>query len=304
MSHHHDHGHSHSHDHHTGNIQTAFWLNTCFALAELAGGYYTNSIAITSDALHDLGDSISLGTSWYFEKKSRQKRDHKFSYGYKRFSLLGAFINSIVLVVGSVFVIKESVLRLFTPEQPDTSGMIWLAVLGILVNGAAMLRLKKGSSINERVISLHFVEDVLGWAAVLIGAVVMKFWTVPVLDPLLSLGIACYILSNVYKNIRHTLSIVLQATPDHITEEKVKETLRPVNDIKGIHDIHIWSLDGNYTVLSMHVVIDQNSSFDKTEELKEIIKKTLETIGVNHATLELESEQVHCDTSNCDHEMH
>ena len=162
--HNHHHGHGHHH-HHGGNIRVAFWLNTGFAILELIGGFYTNSVAILSDALHDLGDSLSLGTAWYFERKSKQKRDAIYTYGYQRFSLVWAFINSIILIVGSVLILKEAFGRLFAPEHPDTTGMMIFAVFGILVNGAAMLRLKRGESINEKVISLHFLEDVLGWAA-------------------------------------------------------------------------------------------------------------------------------------------
>lgn len=223
MGHHHHHGHDHSHDHETKNIQVAFWLNLGFALFEIAGGLYTNSVAIMSDALHDLGDSLSLGTSWYFQKKSQQKRDSTFTYGYRRFSLLGAFINSIVLTVGSAFIISESVQRIFNPAQPNAKGMLILAVIGIGVNLIAMLRLKRGISINERVISLHFLEDVMGWAAVLIGSLVMMFYSVPILDPILSLGIALFILFNVYKNMKTVFQIVLQGAPENISEEKSRK---------------------------------------------------------------------------------
>jgi len=255
-NHNHSHGHSHGHHHHgEANISFAFWLNTAFAIIELVGGYLTNSVAIMSDALHDFGDSFSLGISWYFQRVSKKKRDEKYSYGYKRFSLLGAFINSIVLTVGSVIIIEESVRRVLSPVQPNVDGMIWLAVLGIAANGLAMLRLKKGKSINERVVYLHFIEDVLGWVAVLIGAIVMKFFTVPVLDPILSIAIAAYILLNVYRNIKELLKIVLQAMPESVSEEKIKEAVLKYPEVISVHDIHIWTMDGEYNVLSMHIVV-------------------------------------------------
>lgn len=161
----HDHAHHHLDLEAAGssrNIAVAFWINTVFALIEIVGGFYTNSMAILSDAVHDLGDSLSLGFAYYFQKKSLQKRDETYTYGYRRFSLLGAFINSAILIVGSAFIIQESLSRFYDPQQPDARGMLVLAILGIAVNGYAMLRLRRGGSINERVVGLHFVEDVLG----------------------------------------------------------------------------------------------------------------------------------------------
>lgn len=294
MGHHHHHGHDHSHDHGTKNIQVAFWLNLGFALLELVGGFYTNSVAILSDALHDLGDSLSLGTSWYFQKKSQQKRDSHFTYGYKRFSLLGAFINCIVLTVGSVFIISESVQRIFNPSQPNAKGMLILAVIGIGVNLVAMLRLKKGQSINERVISLHFLEDVLGWVAVLVGSVVMMFYNVPILDPLLSLGIAAFILFNVYKNMKSVFQIVLQGVPENISEDKIRALVKSFPEVKDSHDIHVWSMDGNYHIVTLHVVVANDLSVAQQEGLKTRIKESLSKLSIRHATVELETEGYDC----------
>jgi cobalt-zinc-cadmium efflux system protein len=293
------HGHHDHHHHHemngdsTKNITLAFFLNTFFAVVELAGGYLTNSVAITSDALHDFGDSLSLGLSLYFQKKSARKSDEKYTYGYKRFSLVGAFVNSIVLIVGSVFVIREGVERMLSPVQPDTKGMMWLALLGIAVNGVAALRLSKGG-LNERVISLHFIEDVLGWVAVLIGAIVMRFYDVPWLDPLLSLLIACYILFNVYNNIRSTIRIVLQGFPENIERKKLKELFAQYKEVESVHDLHVWSLDGNYHILSAHVVLVRDMNISDVEELKQKIKHDILHEGINHCTLEFELKNAHC----------
>lgn len=298
MGHHHPrghhHDHSHDHDHGTKNIQVAFWLNLGFAVLELIGGFYTNSVAVLSDALHDLGDSLSLGTSWYFQKKSQQKRDSQFTYGYKRFSLLGAFINSIILTVGSVFIISESVQRIFNPAQPDAKGMLILAVIGIGVNLIAMLRLRNGSSINERVISLHFMEDVLGWAAVLAGSIVMMFCDVPVLDPLLSLAIAAYILFNVYKNMKSVFQIVLQGVPENLSENKIRQVVRALPEVKDAHDIHVWSMDGNYNIVTLHVVTGDQLSVIQQEELKTKIKASLKQLSIQHSTVEVETEGYTC----------
>jgi len=179
-----EHSHTHSHEHKAvANLKMAFWLNAVFALIEIAGGIFTNSIAILSDAFHDLGDSVALGLAWYFQRYSTKKRDDIYTYGYKRFSLVGASISAIILLVGSVIIIFKAVPRLINPEPVHTQGMMYLAIVGILVNGLAMARLKTGQSQNEKVISIHLLEDVLGWVAVLLASIVMKFYDIPILDP-------------------------------------------------------------------------------------------------------------------------
>ncbi|MEQ9231618.1 MAG: cation diffusion facilitator family transporter, partial [Cyclobacteriaceae bacterium] len=140
------------HHHPTKNIRVAFFLNLGFALIELVGGLLTNSVAILSDALHDLGDSLTLGASWYFAKLSTKERDKEFSYGYKRFSVLGALISSVVLLIGSIFIIVETIPRLLNPVQPDTGGMIILGIIGVVVNGIAALKLSHGHSLNEQAV--------------------------------------------------------------------------------------------------------------------------------------------------------
>jgi cobalt-zinc-cadmium efflux system protein len=294
MAHDHSHHQPHISTDKPENIVTAFWLNTGFALLEIAGGFYTNSVSILSDAVHDFGDSLSLGLAWYFHKKSRKQKDEKFNYGYRRFSLLGAFINSLILIVSSIFIIRESVLRLFEPEAPDAKGMLVLAVIGIAVNGYALIRLKKGGSINERVVALHFLEDVLGWVAVLLGSLVMIVADVPVLDPVLSLAIACYILYNVYKNLKATFRILLQGRPESVNEQDIREKILAIPGVKDLHDLHFWTMDGQYNVMTLHVVVDGNQSVDQREGIKQEVKHTLQHLDVQHSTVEIESENAHC----------
>lgn len=293
--HQHDHSHhGHSHVHATGNIALAFFLNSAFAIIELVGGLMTNSVAILSDALHDFGDSLSLGTAWYFQKKSEGGRTLNYTYGFKRFSLIGAFVNAIVLLIGSVFIISESVQRLFHPEQADAKGMLFLAFLGIGVNLIAMLRLKKGSSINERVVSLHFLEDVLGWVAVLIGSILMMYVDFPMIDPILSLCIAAFVLFNVYRNIKPAFNIILQGVPEDISEEKVRDLVLREKEIVNIHDFRVWTLDGIHHVMSFHVEVASNMDLKQAEVLKEKIKTRLGNIHISHATIEVEFNPEHC----------
>jgi cobalt-zinc-cadmium efflux system protein len=295
----HDHGHHHDHQQSKGNIKVAIWLNTGFAILELIGGFYTNSVAILSDALHDFGDSLSLTLAYFFEKKSGQVRDDNFSYGYKRFSLIGAFVNSLVLVVGSVFIIREAIRRLAHPENADARGMLVLAILGIAVNTVAMLRLRKGSSINERVISLHFVEDILGWIAVLIGSIVMLFADVPALDPLLSMLIAGFILFNVYKNLRQAFRIILQGIPQNVDMNEVKQKISAMAGVIGIHDIHTWTMDGRYNIMTLHLVLKKETTLEQAESIKKEIRHLAEHQNIQHLTIETEMEGQACALEDC-----
>ncbi len=297
----HDHSHAgHQHNHSSiKNIRVAFWLNTGFALLELVGGFYTNSVAIMSDALHDFGDSLSLGLAHYFEKKSTKQRDEDFSYGYKRFSLLGAFVNSIVLIVGSIFIIREAIDRILHPEPVNAKGMLILAIIGVTVNLIAMLRLSKGTSVNEKVVSLHFLEDVLGWVAVLIGSIVMMFYTVPILDPILSILIAAFILFNVYRNLKQAIPIMLQGIPENVDIKEIKKRILNIPGIINVHDLHTWTMDGQYNVMTLHVVLEQAFSMVQTDALKQEVRHELEHLNIQHLTIETELKDNPCVLKDC-----
>ena len=291
----------HSHHHHdagTRNLSTAFWINTLFAVIELVGGFYTNSVAILSDALHDFGDSLSLGLAYVFQRKSLRARDDSYSYGYKRFSLVGAIVNAVILIVGSVFIIQESVARLANPVQPDARGMLAIAVLGLVANGIALLRLRRGKSLSERVVALHFVEDVLGWIAVLIGSVVMLFADVPVLDPILSIGIAVFILYNAYRNLRQSFRIILQGIPENVDVESVRQKILEVPGVTGMHDLHTWSMDGQYNIMTVHVTV-REEDFPRSNTIKKEIRKRLGKMNIQHLTIETELEGDPCAFLDC-----
>lgn len=299
MGHSHDHHHHHHHHNATGNIKTAFFLNFGFTILEIIGGFYTNSVAILSDALHDLGDSLSLGLSWYFQKLSTKKRNNSFTFGYKRFSIMGAVINALVLVVGSVLIIKEAIPRILDPVQPDTAGMMLFAVVGVLVNGAAVLKLRTGDSLNERVVSMHLLEDVLGWIAVMVGSIIMHFKSIPILDPILSLGIALFILINVYKSLKTAFKIILQATPENCNPEEIKTHLKAMEEVKDVHDIHVWTMDGNYNVLTTHIVLENSYNLKELANLKEKIRMVLRGDHIQHCTIEFETADEVCRHVDC-----
>ncbi len=287
-------GHDHHHGNSEGNIRVAFFLNLAFTLVELAGGLYTNSVAILSDALHDLGDSLSLGLSWYFQRVSKRKRTRDFSYGFRRFSLLGAVVNSVVLVVGSILILTEAIPRLYQPEQPELKGMLFLALLGIAVNGAAALRLRKGESLNEKVVSLHLLEDVLGWVAVLVGSLIMMWMDAPFIDPLLSVLITLFVLFNVWKNLKKSLRVFLQGTPEDVSVELVTARIADLPGISDIHDCHVWTLDGQYNLLTVHLRMETNINLARQAEIKADIRAALRDIPIHHFTIEFEAPEEDC----------
>lgn len=292
MAHHH---HHHSHGDARKNISIAFFLNAFFVLVEVVGGLYTNSIAILTDALHDFGDCLSLGAAWFLQKKSEQGRNGRYSYGYKRFSLLGSIFLSGVLTVSSIFVLTEAVKRMFHPQEVLADGMLWIAVFGVLINGAAALRVKRGSSLNERSVYLHIMEDVLGWIAVLIVSVVMIFVEVPVLDSLLSIGISLWVLSNVCQNMKSVFAILLQAVPEEVPIEELTKRITAAEGVISMHDLHLWSLDGETHVMTLHVVSDSSD----VDGLKRRIVDIAADYHIGHTTIEIEKSGSVCIT-RCD----
>ena len=198
------------------NILIAFLLNMSFSLFEFFGGVVTNSVSIISDAVHDLGDAISIGISLLLEKKSKKKADNKYTYGYVRYSVLGGVITTVILMIGSIFVINNAIQRLFNPVSINYSGMLIFAVIGVILNTLAALITKDGDSINQHAVNLHMLEDVLGWIIVLVGAIIMKFTDISIIDPIMSIGVAVFILINTLKNLKVVLDIFLEKTPKGI----------------------------------------------------------------------------------------
>ena len=292
MSHSHLHCHTHVHTDSVKNIKFAFFLNISFTIIELIWWFLTNSVAIMSDALHDLWDSIALWSAWYLQIVSWKKSDSKFTYGYARYSLLSALINCVILGIGSVYIAIEATKRILHPEATDPYGMIWLAVLGIIVNWLAVYKTFSWKTLNEKVVSLHLLEDVLGWVAILIGSIVILFTKLYIIDAILSIGIMLYILRWVIKNLFATLNVFLQKIPEWIEVEWIKKIILWIEWVKSAHDIHIWSLDGEKNILTSHIVLE--NSVENIKEVKEKIKNILFENNIPHATLEIEYESEHC----------
>jgi len=287
--HSHAHGHNHIHAHNTsGNLQTAFFLNLGFAGIEIVGGLWTGSLAILSDAVHDLGDSFSLGVSWYLQHIASREGDNRYSYGYRRFSLLGALLNLLVLIGGSVFVLVNAIPDLANPTPPKADGMLALAILGVVVNGAAVLKLRGESGLNARTAMIHLMEDAIGWIAVLVVSIILLIWDIPILDPILSLGITAWVLYNVYLALRKTGQLFLQGVPDEIDIEELENELRAIPSVEDVHHTHVWSLDGEQNVFTTHLVVDPHIRRQQMVDVKCDARDIAQEHGFSHATVEIE----------------
>ncbi|WP_290487411.1 cation diffusion facilitator family transporter, partial [Idiomarina sp. UBA3162] len=292
MGHHHN--HDHSKDMPSNRLGWAFVLNFVFTIIEFIGGFLTNSTAILADAVHDLGDSLSLGLAWVLNKLGKKQANQHFTYGYKRLNLAGAFINAVVLIAGSAWVLVEAIPRLWNPQMPIADGMIALAVVGITVNGFAAYKLSEGKTLNERVINWHLLEDVLGWVTVLIVGIVLLFVDWPILDPILSIGFTLFILVNVLRNLWATLKLFIQATPDKKTYKQVADALLELPHVADLHHLHFWSLDGEEHVLTVHLVLTKNLDIEARSDLKQRIDNVLAPYALSHTTVELEDPDEAC----------
>jgi len=276
------------------NILIAFLLNASFSIFELIGGFFTNSIAIISDAVHDLGDSIGIAISYFLERKSKRKPDKKYTYGYVRYSVLGALITNSILITSSIIIIYHAFFRIIEPVIVNYNGMIIFAVIGVIVNFLAAYYTKEGDSLNQKAVNLHMLEDVLGWVLVLIGALIMNFTNITIIDPILSILVALFIFKNALQNFKNILELFLEKTPNDIEIDEVKKHLLKIESVKDVHHIHIWSIDGQNNYATMHVVTDGNNSSVKQE-----IRKELYDHGISHVTLELEDEKEKCKDDEC-----
>ena len=289
---------SHHHHHHAptsaARILTAFLLNLCFSVFELIGGIFTGSVAILSDALHDLGDAAGIGCSFFLEKKSHKQPDATHTYGYARYSVLGGLITTVILLSGSVIVIYHAVLRLLNPSPIHYNGMLIFAVVGVAVNLAAAIFTRHGDSLNQRAVNLHMLEDVLGWIVVLIGALVMRFTDWVFIDPLMSIAVAIFILVHAVGTLREILNLFLEKTPDGVSVEELTAHLTALSDVIGVHHVHVRSLDGSRHYATLHAVINGDPA-----EAKAAIRAEMAEHGITHATIETETPDEVCGEVEC-----
>lgn len=276
------------------NILIAFFLNLSFSIIELVGGIFTGSVAIISDAVHDVGDAVSIGVSYLLERKSKKAPDENYTFGYVRYSVIGGFITVCILLVGSVAVIINAVEKMFNPTQINYDGMILFAIFGAVVNLIAAKVTHDGESINQKAVNLHMLEDVLGWIVVLIGAVIMRFTDFKLIDPIMSIGVAAFIIVNAVKHLKDIVDLFLEKTPHDVSVKEIKEHIEGIEGVENVHHIHLWSVDGINACATMHVVTDCDS-----HEIKTKVREELEEHGIVHSTLELERTDEPCPAPQC-----
>lgn len=276
------------------NILIAFILNLCFSIFEFVGGLFTGSVAIVSDAIHDIGDAASIGISYFLERKSKKQPDETYTYGYARYSVIGGVITTLILLFGSVMVIYNAITRIINPTPINYNGMILFAVIGAVVNFLAAFFTRHGDSLNQRAVNLHMLEDVLGWIVVLVGAVVMKFTDFALIDPIMSIGVAVFIFINAFKNLKEVTDLFLEKKPHDIDINEIKEHITEIDGVIDVHHIHVWSMDGVSHYATMHIVTNEDGHI-----IKDRIREELKEHGIGHVTLELEEEGEHCHAQHC-----
>lgn len=281
------------------NIFIAFLLNLIFSILEFFGGLFTHSVAILSDSIHDFGDALSVGLSYVLERKSKKGADKHHTYGYIRYSVLGSVITTSILIVSSILVVAGAIKRIIEPVTVDYSGMIVIAIVGVVLNSVAAYVTHDKGSLNQKSINLHMLEDVLGWIVVLVGAVIMNFTDISIIDPIMSIGVALFILFSALKNMQSILDIFLEKTPKDVYIDKIKESLEKIKGVEDVHHIHVRSMDGCTNYATLHVVVTGYSS-----KIKQTIKHELEHQNIQHSTIELEVKGEICPEEKCHPEHH
>ena len=278
----------------------SFILNFVFTIFEFVGGIITNSIALISDSIHDLGDSISMGVAIYLEKKSKQAADYKYTFGYYRFSLLGGLLTSIILIVGSIIIIIEAVKRLLNPQEINAELMIYFAIFGVIVNGAAAFNASKGKSANEKVISLHLLEDVFGWVILLVGAILIHYFDIRFLDAALSLFFSLFIMTHVAKHLKVILEVLLEKAPKGYNISEIISNLSQEEHVRNIHHVHLWSIEGNVPIITFHARISHKVNTVEAAKITQRLKDRLKEIGIVHSTIQIEFFDNQCKDPNCE----
>ena len=275
-------------------VWLAFFLNLTYAIVEFIAGGVFGSSAVLADSVHDLGDAIAIGISAFLESISNREEDSHYTLGYKRFSLLGAMITAVILMTGSVLVILENIAKIFHPQSVNDEGIFWLGIIAITINVLASLVIRKGQTKNESILSLHFLEDTLGWVAVILMAIVLRFTDWYILDPLLSLAISFFILSKALPRFWSTLKIFLDAVPEGVDIQKIKTDLAELDHVASINQLNLWTMDGLEKNAIVHVCLKE---MEHMETCKESIRIFLKDCGFQNITIEvdadLESHQAH-----------
>lgn len=285
-----DDSHIHDFEYHKAseNISFAFFLNILFMVIVGVGALYTNSMAILADLLHGLSDTIALGFSWFFQRFSEKEEDEKFTYGYRRFSLLGAVVTSAIIIIGSSLILIESVSRLFAPVEPHASGMVIVAILAIFLKTLSVIKLRDAQTLNERAVSIHLIGDLMGWIALLVVGVVLIFYNIPILDVLLSIAITIWMIYNLVKTLFYSFKILLLEAPENVDQNKLKKDILSIEGIDDIVKFYLWSLDNQKNILTVKINLKDDLKVSDTENIKENINNLCSVHGIEDINIEFD----------------
>ena len=270
-----------------GAVWLVFLLNSVFAMIEFISGGIFHSSAVLADAVHDTGDALAIGLSALLESISNREEDSRYTLGYKRFSLLGALVTAVILMTGSMMVFLENISKLFHPQVVNSQGMLWIGVIAIVINVIASLIVEKGKTKNESILSLHFLEDTLGWLAVILMAIILRFTDWYILDPLLSLAISLFILSKAIPRFWSTLNIFLDAVPEGVDIQKIRSDLEQLDHIASVNQLNLWTMDGLEKNAIIHVCLEHVKHM---EVCKESIRDLLKDCGFQNVTIEVDED--------------
>ncbi len=287
--HSHSQGHSHSHasrDASVKSLMVVFGTNLLFSIIEFVAGILFNSTAIFSDAVHDLGDAVSTGTALVLEKKSMKHADGTYTFGQRRFSLLGALITGLILIIGSGIALFRAIPRFFAPEPVEATGMLWLAVVAIGLNLVSAVALLGRKSRSERMLQLHMLEDVLGWVAILIISVILQFKPWYFLDPLVSVGISLYILHEAIPQTIGTIRILMESVPEDVDVNEISDKLLQIQGVHGLTHLHLWSMDGQDNNFAV-TLFTADPSVQEQDRIKTAVRQILVPYHVTCSTIEV-----------------
>lgn len=268
--------HNERHNHHkkaSDNLAFVFFINLTFNIIVILGGLATNSMAILADCIHDMSDTISMALAWVLEKIAQKGATDKYSYGYQRFSILGAVITSVFVIVMAFFILQESIPRIFSPEGVDGGGMLVIAIIGLVFKSVSVYRLHGGETFNEKAILYHLLGDIFEWIAILILSILIIFWDVSFLDPFVSIGIAIWLIFNLGRTLFKSVEVLLQKVPDNVDLSILKDEILEINGINSINNIHLWSLDGIDSILTLKLNVDGEMESKIKEEIYNIASR-------------------------------
>jgi len=292
MSNLHTHTHQHNHKQLKGrNLFISILLNILITVAQVIGGLVSGSLALLSDALHNFTDVISLMVSYIATVLSKKSASLHKTFGYKRAEILAAFVNAATLIIVAVILIKEAIIRIQHPLEIKSGLVIWLSLLGIMVNGLSVLLLKKDSerNMNMRSAYLHLLTDMLASVAVLIGGLLMKFYEIYWIDSFLTLIIALYLVWVGFDLLKDSFHVLMLFAPENIPIQEIVKEVQKLKQIKNVHHVHVWQLNEDETHFEAHVDFNENITLSQFDEvLIEIEELLFHKFNINHVNIQPE----------------